>query len=251
MIKSKRIIVSAMVVLGAFFVLPALSTPKEAQCCLTCVKESIIGVTPTLTPTPTVVTKEDKIDIDSIVENMTKEDLPNEFQTIVDNVVDTMLEENKDKWTIEEPKEEVKFVRYPNAPKNTRKSYMSYKAITSRTSQQYQLQQIAYTGTHGIRQVNGRYCVALGSAYARTIGTHVDIILENGEVIPCILSDQKQDIHTDSTNRVCFDGSLVEFVVDTDYIINRVIKSGDVSVVCEEWHPMVEEVIVYEIVEDF
>ena len=128
---------------------------------------------------------------------------------------------------------------------------MSYKAITLKTSKQYKLQQIAYTGTHGIRQVNGRYCVALGSAYTKTIGTYVDIILENGEVIPCILADQKQDRHTDSTNRVCFDGSLVEFVVDTDYIINRVIKSGDFSVVCEEWQPMVEEVVVYEIVEDF
>lgn len=249
--KSKRIIVSATVVLGAFLVLPALSTPKEAQCCLTCVKESVIGVTPTLTSTPTVVVKEDKIDIYSIIENMTKEDLPEEFQVIVDNIVDSMLKENKDRWTVEEQKEEINFISHPNAPKNTRKSYMSYKAITSKTSPQYKLQQIAYTGTHGIRQVNGRYCIALGSAYTRTIGTHVDIILENGEIIPCILADQKQDIHTDPTNRVCFDGSLVEFVVDTDYIINRVIRSGDVSVVCEEWHPMVKEVIVYEIVEDF
>jgi len=169
-------------------------------------------------------------------------------QTIIDNIVNDMLEENKDKLEL---REELKFTRYPNAPENTRKSYMSYKAITSKTSRQYKMQQIAYTSTHGIRQVNGRYCVALGSAYAKTIGTYVDIILENGEVIPCILADQKQDIHTDATNRVCFDGSLVEFVVDMDYIINKVRTTGDVSNVCEEWKPQVEEVIVYEKVEEF
>ena len=246
--KSKRIIVSATVVLGTFLVLPALSTPKEAQCCLTCVKENISEVIPTLTPTPTTTIREDEVYIDSIIENMAKENLPKDIQVIVDNIVEYMLEENKDKLEL---RDELKFTRYPNAPKNTRKSYMSYKAITTKTSRQYKMQQIAYTGKHGIRQVNGRYCVALGSAYARTIGTYVDIILENGEVIPCILADQKQDIHTDQTNRVCFDGSLVEFVVDTDYIINKVRLSGDVSVVNEKWHSMVEEVIVYEKIEEF
>lgn len=222
--------------------------------CSDCTEEITVSLTPTPTVTP-YPNKEEKfeIDVDSLIDNVSKEDLSQEFQDVVDNIADSMVEENKHKWEVEEEteEEEIKYIRHSNAPKNTRKSYMSYKAITLKISEQYRLQQIAYTGTHGIRQVNGRFCVALGSAYATKIGTHVDIILENGEVIPCILADQKQDIHTDKTNRVCFDGSLVEFVVDTDYIINRVIKSGDVSVVCEEWHPMVEEVIVYEIVEDF
>lgn len=248
--KSKRIIISAMWVLCAFVLLPSLNEPKNGFC-LTCVKEDITEVTPTPTLIPTMTVVEDKIDIDTLIENISTNDLSEEYQAVIDNIVDSMIEKNKHKWEIEEPKEEIKFTRHPNAPENTRKSYMSYKAITTKTSPQYKLQQIAYTGTHGIRQVNGRYCIALGSAYARTIGTHVDIILENGEIIPCILADQKQDRHTDPTNRVCFDGSLVEFVVDTDYIINRVVRSGDVSVVCKEWHPMVEEVVVYEIVEDF
>lgn len=247
MIKSKRIVISAMCVLGAFILLPSLSEPKKAFC-LMCVKENIADVTPTPTPTPTMAVVEDKIDIESLIDNVSKDDLSEEYQTIIDNIVNGMLEKNKDKLEL---REELKFTRYPNAPNNTRKSYMSYKAITLKTSRQYKLQQIAYTGTHGIRQVNGRYCVALGSAYTKTIGTYVDVILENGEVIPCILADQKQDIHTDTTNRVCFDGSLVEFVVDMDYIINKVRITGDVSNACEEWKTQVEEVIVYEKVEEF
>ena len=234
-----------MWVLVAFILLPSVGAPKKAFC-LTCDKEDIVESTPP--PKPTMAVVEDKIDINSLISNVSKDDLSEEYQTIIDNIVNDMLEENKDKLEL---REELKFTRYPNAPENTRKSYMSYKAITSKTSRQYKMQQIAYTSTHGIRQVNGRYCVALGSAYAKTIGTYVDIILENGEVIPCILADQKQDIHTDATNRVCFDGSLVEFVVDMDYIINKVRTTGDVSNVCEEWKPQVEEVIVYEKVEEF
>ena len=37
-----------------------------------------------------------------------------------------------------------------DVPYNRIKSYMSYKNITSRSSDQYKLQQMAYTGTYGI-----------------------------------------------------------------------------------------------------
>lgn len=179
--------------------------------------------------------------------NVSKKNLCIEFHEIVDGIsVD--IEASKHNLEV---KEEIESIRHPNAPKNTRKSYMSYKAITKKSSDQYKLQQVAYTGTYGIRQVNGRFCVALGSAYTTTVGNYVDIILENGEVIECILADLKQNRHTDPTNRVAFDGSLLEFVVDTDYIINKVRITGDVSVACEEWKSMVSEVIVYDKVEEF
>lgn len=145
----------------------------------------------------------------------------------------------------------INYVEHDNAPKNTMKTYMSYKAITKKNSPQYKLQQVAYTGTYGIRQINERFCIALGSAYTTTVGNYVDIVLENGEVIECILADLKQDRHTDETNRVAHDGSLVEFVVDMDYITNRVRVSGDVSVACNEWNSRVVKVIVYDKVEDF
>ena len=90
----------------------------------------------------------------------------------------------------------------------------SYKCITSKSSDQYRLQQIAYTGMYGIRQVNGRFCVAVGSAYTTQIGQYIDLVLEDGAVIPCILADCKADIHTDTNNILTSDGSLAEFVVD-------------------------------------
>lgn len=139
-----------------------------------------------------------------------------------------------------------------NAPKNTRKSYMSYKAITRKSSDQYKMQQqLAYTGEYGIRQVNDRFCVAVGTAYATKIGTYLDVVLENGTVIECILGDVKADQHTDASNKVAGDGSLVEFVVDTPYLSDIVRRTGDVSYACDEWRSTVVEVIVYDKVEEF
>lgn len=138
-----------------------------------------------------------------------------------------------------------------NAPKNIRKSYMSYKAITRKSSDQYKLQQVAYTGEYGIRQFDGRFCVAVGSAYTTKIGTYLDVVLENGTVIECILADCKADQHTDAENKVSGDGSLVEFVVDTSSISKMVKRTGDVSYACDEWGSTVVKVIVYDVVADF
>ena len=133
-----------------------------------------------------------------------------------------------------------------SAAVNTTKSFMPYTAITSAESPQYRLQQKAYTGSYGIRQVDGRYCVALGSYYTTAVGTYFDLILENGTVIPCILADCKADRHTDETNRVTFDGSLAEFVVDGKALEKRIWKSGDVSSADASWDSPVKTVRIYE-----
>ena len=100
---------------------------------------------------------------------------------------------------------------------NSIKSYMDYKFITSKSSDQYKLQKsLAYTGDNGLRMVNGRYCIAVGSYYTTKIGQYLDIELENGEVIKAILADCKADIHTDATNRMNPNGSVIEFVVETE-----------------------------------
>ncbi len=129
---------------------------------------------------------------------------------------------------------------------NKTKSFMPYTAITSVSSRQYRLQQIACTGTYGIRQVHGRYCVAVGSYYTTEIGTYFDLVLENGTVIPCILADCKSDRHTDASRRVTFDGSLAEFVVDMDALEKRILRSGDVSSAQESWNSPVKFVRIYE-----
>ena len=126
------------------------------------------------------------------------------------------------------------------------KSYMHYGAITSTSSKQYILQQKAYTGKYGIRQVNGRYCVAIGSYFNSRIGMMFDLILENGAVIPCIMADQKSDKHTDSSNIITtHNGCLSEFIVDVYALDKDAKKHGDISYCNDKWQSPVKKVRVY------
>lgn len=134
---------------------------------------------------------------------------------------------------------------YYDVPLNGIKSFMSYKAITSKSSPQYKLQNIAYTGNYGIRQVNGRYCIAIGSYFTTDIGLYIDLILENGEIIPCILGDCKDDKHTDSQHILTYDGSLAEFIVDTAFLNSDAKLHGDISK-CDEWDSTIVGVKIYD-----
>ena len=114
----------------------------------------------------------------------------------------------------------------------TFKTYMSYKAITLKSSPQWKLQEKAYTGDFGIRMVDGRYCVALGSAWAREIGTKLDVYMDTGEVLKVILGDCKQDIHTDKTNRYgARNGDVLEFIVDTSAMPKEVKNCGNYGII--------------------
>lgn len=128
------------------------------------------------------------------------------------------------------------------------KSYMSYKCITSTSSPQYKLQKNeAYTGKYGIRQVYGRYCVAIGSHFTDKIGTLFDLVLENGTIIPCILADQKADEDTDSRNIVTkHNGCLSEFVIDSNTLNRSARQHGDISYCTKEWNSPVESIRIYE-----
>lgn len=128
------------------------------------------------------------------------------------------------------------------------KSYMSYKAITNKKSKQYKLQhEYAYTGNHGIRMYDDRYCIAVGTAYDADVGVYVDLVLENDTVIPCIIADIKADQHTDATNRITkANGCVSEFVVDTKVMHKLAKKLGDISAVDEDWDSPVKEILVYD-----
>lgn len=134
---------------------------------------------------------------------------------------------------------------YFNTPYNNFKSYMSFRSITNKTSKQYKLQENAYTGNYGIRMVGSRYCIAVGSAYTTEIGTYIDLLLENGTVIPCILADCKADVDTDNNNILTKDGSLAEFVVDDSKIDKTVMLKGDISFTCGEWDSPVIGIKIY------
>lgn len=128
------------------------------------------------------------------------------------------------------------------------KSWMPYTAITSISSPQYLLQnEYAYTGTYGIRQINGRYCVAIGSHFTEDIGQYFDLILENGTVIPCILADQKADEDTDEDNIfTSWNGCATEFIVDADGLNHAAKRDGDISSCCDDWDSPVVQIKVYE-----
>lgn len=134
---------------------------------------------------------------------------------------------------------------------NTIKSYMDYRLITLKSSRQYELQKsLAYTNEQGLRMVNGRYCIALGSYYTTTIGQYVDVELENGKIICGILADCKADKDTDLTNRIHSDGSVVEFVIDIEELNCTIRKLGDISHL-NDWDSKVANIKVYDKIENF
>lgn len=142
---------------------------------------------------------------------------------------------------------EVKHTDYSMPVTNGFKSFMTYRAITAIQSPQYQLQSMSYTGKYGIRQVNDRYCVALGTAFNIKIGTYFDMILNNGEVIPCILGDIKADRDTDMQNITTLNnGCASEFIVDIGSLNSNAKINGDISQCCEEWDSSISIIRVYE-----
>ena len=148
--------------------------------------------------------------------------------------------------------EECDFVMYDIPKYEGFKSWMSYKAITNRSSKQYKLQQIASTGYAGIRTVNNRYCVAIGTAFDASIGTYIDLILEDGFVIPCIVADIKSPKHTDANNVFTITGKTkkticcTEFVIDLDKLNLYAMESGNISDCNELWTECVRSIVVYD-----
>lgn len=140
------------------------------------------------------------------------------------------------------------YQEYQVLPNRGFKSYMPYTAITSQSSPQYILQnQYAYTGEFGIRKVEDRFCIAIGQFSNARVGTYVDLILENGTVISCIVGDFKANMHTDANNVVTgHNGCVSEFLVDSTTLISTAKKMGDISYCKEEWKSPVKIIKVYE-----
>lgn len=170
------------------------------------------------------------------------------------------------KKKVEKKKEEsieasvdAKYTVYDAPTKETFKSYMPYKLQSGKSifgswSDQYRLQtQQAFTDyTRGVRTVNGRYCIAMGSFYTDTIGQYIDIVMDNGSVLECIVGDQKADKDTDPSHRFhAIDGSIVEFIIDSDAMISMARKMGDMSYAGESFEGSIDKIIVYDYVYEF
>lgn len=139
-----------------------------------------------------------------------------------------------------------RYTAYGTPSNNSFKSYMSYRAVSS-SSAQGKLQAKAKTDAEtGIRKVDGRYCVALGSYYCSRIGTKFDLVMSNGSIIKCILADQKANRDTDAKNQKTSDGSIAEFLVDMDKLPSKVKTMGDVSYANRKLKGNIAKIRVYE-----
>lgn len=136
-------------------------------------------------------------------------------------------------------------------------SYMDWRTITDQTSDQWKLQNW-YSVTDwstGIRTVNGRYSVAVGSSVSVEKGKYINVYLENGIMIPCVISDTKADFDTWNNNGLIGnDGSVIEFIVDTDVMsaidIGNVTVMGDYKYLSNDWNSPVDHIDVLTYVQD-
>lgn len=118
------------------------------------------------------------------------------------------------------------------------KSYMSYKCITNKSSDQYKLQQKAYTDDMGLRKIDDYYLVAMGTYYSNTVGDKFRITLEDDKSFNVMIGDIKADIHTDKNNMYSavynsngkfISANVLEFIVDTNKIDKSVRRLGSVN----------------------
>lgn len=140
-------------------------------------------------------------------------------------------------------------IKVPKEPKYTGfKSYSGYQSVTNKSTLNYEITHSNETTTDekGFRVLDGRFLIVVGSGVCTTIGTYIDIVLENGTVIEGIMGDSKSDRHTDSTNHIfstsgsyCCSG----FIVDNQsgVLDDTVRRMGDCSYRQDDWKSPVKE----------
>ena len=172
--------------------------------------------------------------------------------------------------TIVEVNTEPKLYRWEeiDSTKHKKKIYTDYRAVTDKSSEQHKLLKHTFTDSRtGIRVIEDkygdlRYCVALGSYWARNqIGLMVDFYMDNGFILKCVVCDVKQDKHTvgGQGKYGYIANDLIEFYVDTKAIgvvdwyadengtlIPLSFPAGDVSFVGEEFSGGIKFILIYD-----
>lgn len=96
--------------------------------------------------------------------------------------------------------------------------YMPYTAVTNRGTTQYQVLNGSDAWSDpatGLRMVGDRICIAIGQGYGLKAGDKVDVVLDDGSIVKCILGDMKALVDTDPSARYqATDRNVVEMVVD-------------------------------------
>lgn len=116
---------------------------------------------------------------------------------------------------VEEHEEVVERVNY-SCSSSSVKTYMDYRAITDKSSNQYKyIQNHMTVGDDGfLYDEDGSIGVALGSHFG-SIGSKWEIVLDTGITFKVVKIDEKADIHVYNGCQHKEDGSVVEFVIDS------------------------------------
>ena len=101
----------------------------------------------------------------------------------------------------------------------------------------------------GVWMVGNRYCIAVGSYYTKRIGVKIDLVLSSPggrkHTLKCITADSKAGKDTVDGHRIHKDGSVVEFVVSTNCLPQKVRQMGDVSYAGNKFKGKIEKIRIY------
>lgn len=110
-----------------------------------------------------------------------------------------------------------------------------------------EINRLATPDRDGFMKLDNRYLIAVGSRFDTEVGQYLDLILENGVVIPCIMGDLKADEDTDSTNTfTCHSRCCSEFIIDENSIRSDIYERGNASLKHGFWDSPVVNIIVYD-----
>lgn len=110
------------------------------------------------------------------------------------------------------------------------KSYEDWRKITDTTTLNYKLSREATILNNGLLVIDEEYyCVAMGSYYG-TIGDRLLIKTDEDNIFKVIIVDQKDDKHTDITNRYTLhNGCMLEFIIDCEIMNKDILYLGTVN----------------------
>lgn len=141
-------------------------------------------------------------------------------KTAQDNEI--VVQTQKAVKTVENGKKNVDIIKtnvkdIPVCSNSQTKTYMDYKMITDKSSKQWQ-----YINASGRIKIENGYLmegeyigIALGS-YFGEIGTKYIFTLDTGKQIKVVKIEEKADAHTNNGCQQKWDGSVIEFVIDSN-----------------------------------
>ena len=146
-------------------------------------------------------------------------------------------------------KKRSKYISYQSPSSNTFKSYEDAECITDSSKlAQGRLKKKYHLDKSGVWMVGNRYCIAVGSYYTKKIGVKIDLVLSHNSrkhTLKCITADSKADKDTIKNHRIHKDGSVAEFVVNTNSLSKKARLMGDVSYAGKQFKGNIIKIKIY------